>query len=72
MRVALVNANRMGANYFLRGWGPSYLGAIVNGRPQGGNTYVLSYDPSNGTVSLGDIIYHGPGMGFAPTQFVYF
>jgi hypothetical protein len=25
------------------------------------------YDPSNGTVSPGDIVYHGPGLGFEPT-----
>ena len=26
------------------------------------------YDPTNGTVSFGDIIYFGPGMGFEPTR----
>jgi prepilin-type N-terminal cleavage/methylation domain-containing protein len=25
------------------------------------------YDPSNGTVSPGDIVYHGPGLGFEPS-----
>ena len=30
----------------------------------------MFYDPTNGTVSDGDIAFHGPGMGFEPTQWV--
>lgn len=29
------------------------------------------YDPTNGTVSQGDIVYHGPGVGFEPKVFSY-
>jgi prepilin-type N-terminal cleavage/methylation domain-containing protein len=29
---------------------------------------VSFYDPTNGTVSPGDIIYHGPGLGFDPSK----
>ena len=29
------------------------------------------YDPTNGTVSPGDVVYHGPGLGFEPTRLFY-
>ena len=34
---------------------------ISDGNPKGGQGW---YDPTNGTVSLGDIVYWGPGGGF--------
>jgi prepilin-type N-terminal cleavage/methylation domain-containing protein len=37
---------------------------ILNLNKSGPNNF---YDPTNGTVSLGDIIYIGPGMGFSPS-----
>ena len=54
---ALRNSNKMSANYFLRGFGPQYKGVLANGLWQGGNTYIIPYDPSNGTVSYGNIFY---------------
>ena len=35
-----------------------------NGEPRG---YGFYYDPTNGTVSDGDILYYGPGLGFEPS-----
>ena len=34
----------------------------------GAGGITMFYDPTNGTVSSGDIIYFGPGMGFEPTR----
>ena len=40
--------------------------SLRNGAAHGINYF---YDPTNGTVSFGDIVFHGPGLGFEPTKF---
>jgi type II secretion system protein G len=50
------------AQYALRSWGPD----LINGRFSGARQGVgpIPYDPTNGTVSFGDIKYFGPGVGY--------
>jgi prepilin-type N-terminal cleavage/methylation domain-containing protein len=69
--------------YVIVGVGPDGM-TFINSRPtnfhnnildflcnRGGSGFLRGfYDSTNGTVSDGDILYHGPGMGFEPSQWV--
>ncbi len=59
---SLLNFNNTAAQYFYLSHGPDldHDGPELAENPDG----VALYDPTNGTVSHGDILYLGPGIGF--------
>lgn len=57
-----IQGNPIECKYMMRGWGPDQ----DNDRASGWSLMAgpIPYDPTNGTISNGDIKYFGPGVGF--------
>ena len=61
----ITNARPTNAVYMVASCGPNETrdhGPSGGGFPQ--DTYPTSYDPTNGTISYGDLFLFGPGVGF--------
>lgn len=56
------NGVRINAVYQMRSWGPDQVNGRYSGARMGKGP--IPYDPTNGTVSYGDIKYFGPGVGY--------
>jgi prepilin-type N-terminal cleavage/methylation domain-containing protein len=62
--AAAVGVNNSALKYILLGHGPDldHDSPDLTENPEG----PALYDPTNGTISNGDILYFGPGIGFGP------
>ena len=77
-----------GANYLVLGVGPDQITWITTSASSGDGIHNNAieylqirsgaigvsgfYDPTNGATSWGDIVYHGPDIGFEPTRMIQF
>ncbi len=61
----LGDVNERDVIHFIEGTKPALVGAMAPYGSLKNALADLSYDPTNGTVSDGDIVYLGAGMGFA-------
>jgi prepilin-type N-terminal cleavage/methylation domain-containing protein len=72
-RPSTYNASKNGVQILMASVGPDRVEDVADGTAggfgnAGGQTGMVIYDPTNGTVSWGDIYYGLPGIGFENMQ----